>query len=169
MFLGFLDVEFDAETWGVPDFDVAVFDDGVGQAIHDVVPPLGFAGRIFERDVVAWEGCGEVDVCGDSDDAVGDAVGSHEDAVHVRILCDPLEFGDSSDVERVGADHSYGLRFDEVFEVLAEVDLLAGMDRCGGLYGYLAEEFWENVRSVVAGDGVFEPHDVEWFERFGEP
>ena len=78
---------------------------------------------------------------GDADDAVGDAVRCHHDAVHVGEFGDPFEFGDASDVEGVGADYSDGFGFDEVFEVLAEVDLLAGVDRRGGLHLHFAEEF----------------------------
>ena len=118
---------------------MAVFDDGVGQAIHDVVPPFGFAGGVLERDVVARKCCCQVDVGGDTDDAVGDAVGRHHDAVHIGKLGDPLELSDASNIEGVRTDYSNGFGFDEVFEVLSKVDLLARVDRCGGLHLNLAE------------------------------
>ena len=71
-----------------------------------------------------------------------------------------LPAGYSKAIEGVGADYSDGFGFDEVFEVLAEVDLLAGVDWRGGLHLHFAEEFGQDVGGVVAGYGVFEPHYV---------
>src|SRR5271157_2919266 len=47
-----LGLERDAETRAVPNVDEALFHDRVGQAVDNVVPPLGLADRIFEADVV---------------------------------------------------------------------------------------------------------------------
>ena len=45
------------------------------------------------------------------------------------MLGDPLELGDAADVGGIGTDDADGLRLDQLLEVVAEIDLLAGMDR----------------------------------------
>ena len=60
-----------------------------------------------------------------------------------------------------GPDHVDGALLDQILEVLAQVDLLAGVDRRGGGPGDVAVEVGHDVRRVVAGDHVFEPHQVE--------
>ena len=43
----------------------------------------------------------------------------------------------SADVEGIGADDAYRVLLDQVLEVLAVVDLLAGVDRRGRALGHL--------------------------------
>ena len=45
-----------------------------------------------------------------------------------------------ADVGRVGADDVDGLRLDQLLEVLAQIDLLAGVDRRRGLHRQVAVE-----------------------------
>ena len=54
----------------------------------------------------------------------------HEDAVQVGVFGDPLQLSNTADVARVGADDVHRVALDQALEVLAQVDLLAGMDRC---------------------------------------
>ena len=42
----------DTHAGAIPDFDVAVDDDGVGETRDDVVPPLRVSRWVFEGDVV---------------------------------------------------------------------------------------------------------------------
>src|SRR5205823_4211443 len=46
------DIERDPETRPVPNIDESLFDDGVRQALDNVVPPFRLPQRILERDVV---------------------------------------------------------------------------------------------------------------------
>ena len=59
-------------------------------------------------------------------------------------------------------------RLDQLLEVLAEIDLLAGVDRRRGGARHLAIDVGVDVRDVVAGDHVLEPHQVELLDRAGE-
>ena len=60
-------------------------------------------------------------------------------------------------------------RLDQLLEVLAQVDLLAGVDRRRGRGRDLAIDVGIDVRAVVAGDQVLEPQQVERLDRPGEP
>ena len=69
------------------------------------------------------------------------------------------------DVFRVGPDHIDGLFFDEILEILPQVDLFAGVNRNRSGLRDFAKNLGVGVRRIVAGDDVFDPRDVEWFER----
>ncbi len=72
------------QTRSVPDVDEALLHDRIGQAFDDVVPPLGLAERVLERDVVLRQRGGHMNVGGESDQAVEDAMRRDQDAVNDR-------------------------------------------------------------------------------------
>ena len=49
--------------------------------------------------------------------------------MQVGVFGDPLQLGDPAYVGRVRTDDVHGLRFDQRFEILAQIDLLAGVER----------------------------------------
>ena len=102
---------------------------------------------------------------GQPEEAVDDAVGGHEDAVQVGVFGDPFEFGDAADIGGIWANHVDRLLFEQILEVLAQIDLLAGVDRGRGRLGDLAVEVGEHEGGVIAGDHVLEPHDIVGFEE----
>ncbi len=78
---------------------------GFGNPSTISIPPVGLADWILEGDVVLRQ-CGRhVNVRGEPDQPVEDAVGSHQDAVQIGVFRDPLQFRDPADIFRVGADH----------------------------------------------------------------
>src|SRR5690348_18139363 len=93
------------KTGTVPYVDEAFFDDWIGQTFDDVVPPLGLAVRVFERDVVLRQGRGHMNVSGETDQAVENAVRGNQNAVNIGVFGDPLELGDAAYVFRVGTDY----------------------------------------------------------------
>ncbi len=125
-------IERDAETGAIPNVDKAFFHDGVGEAVDNLIPPVWLANGIFERDVVLRQRGGQVHMGGEADEAVEDAVRSDQDAVEVGIFGDPLSFRESADIFGVGADDVDGLFFDQVLEILAEVDFFSGVNGNGG-------------------------------------
>ena len=130
--LGRLDVELHAHAGPVPDVDEAVLDDRIGQAVDDLVPPVWTADRIFEGDVVLRQGGRDLDQGGQAEQSIAGAVRRHQDAVQIGVLGDPFELGDAADIAGIGSDDVDRLRLDQIFEVLAQVDLLAGVDRRRG-------------------------------------
>ena len=110
---------------------------GVGEALDDVVPPVRTAHGVFEGDVVlgqrrARPGRGRPDR-----QAVGGAVGamrmpwrSANSATHFGSARPPTSKGS-------GRRRAYRVLLDQVLEVLAVVDLLAGVDRRGRALGHL--------------------------------
>ena len=99
---------------------------------------LGLADRVLEADVVRRQGGADLHQRRQADQAVEDAVRRHQDAVQVGVFGDPFQLGDPADVRRVRPDDAHGLRLDQLVEVLAQVDLLAGVDRRGGAAGQVA-------------------------------
>ena len=93
-----------------------LLDDRIRQAFDDVVPPLGLAEWILERDVVLRQGGGHVNVGGETDQPVEDAVRRNEDAVQVGVFRDPFQFRDAADVFGIGADYVDCLLLDQVLE-----------------------------------------------------
>ena len=102
---------------------------------------------------------------GEPDQPVENPVGSDQDAVEIGVFRDPLQFRHSADIFRVGADHIDRLLFDQILEVLPQVDLFSGVNRKRSALGDFPKDLGVGVRRVVAGDDVFEPGDVERFER----
>ena len=98
---------------------------------------------------------------GQPDQSVQHPVRSNQNAVKVRILRDPLQFRQAADIFRVGADDIHSLSLDQILEVLAEVYLLAGVNRSGRAIGYLFEHLGVRVLRVIACDHVFKPRQVE--------
>ena len=84
------------------------------------------------------------------------------------MLGDPLQFGDTADIGGIRTDDADGLGLDQFLEVVAQVDLLAGMDRRRGRVRQLAIGLRIDPRHVVAGQHVLEPHDVVVLDRTGE-
>src|SRR3712207_4249837 len=84
----------------------------------------------------------------------------NQHTVEISVLSDPLQLGNSSNVAWVGADNANCSRLNELAKVLAQVDLLAGVDRRRGGAGNLAVEVGGDVRRVVAGHHILQPHDV---------
>jgi len=75
--------------------------------------------------------------------------------VQVGILRNPLEFRDAADVRRVRPDDVHRVGFDQLPEVVAEVDLLARVDRRGGGLRHIAVDIGLHIGRVVAGQHVF--------------
>lgn len=114
------------------------------------------------------QGGADVDQRTQAEQAIGGAVRGHQDRVHVGVLCNPLELGHAADVRRVRPDHPYRLRLDQLLEVVARIDLFAGVDRRRGRERELAIRLWVDPRHVVAGQHVLEPHDVVFLDRARE-
>ncbi len=148
--------------------DHAVLHDRLGQPLDDVVPPGRIADRIFEGDEVVRQGRADLNEGRKARKAVRGAVRGDQDAVQVGIFGNPFQLGDAADVAGVGADDVDGVAFDQVLEVLAQVDLLAGVDRRRGAARDLAIDVGIDEGHVVAGDQVFEPHQMDRLEGAGE-
>ena len=165
---GAFGVELDAHAGAVPDLDLAVAHDRVGQAVDDVVPPGGITRGVFEGYEIAGQRGADLDQGGEAEQAVAGAVRGHHDAVQVGVLGDPFQLGDAADVAGVGADDVDGVALDQLLEVLPEVDLLAGVDGGGGGAGEVAVDVGVDVGDVVAGQHVLEPHEVVLLHGAGE-
>src|SRR5207302_8740157 len=135
----------------------------------DVRPPARFANRVFEGDEVLRQRRAHLHQGGQAEQAVTGAVRRHEDAVQVGIFGDPLQLGDAADVAWVRPDYVDGMALDQGFEILAQVDLFAGVNRCRGALGQIAVDVGVDEWDVVAGDQVFEPGDVQVFHGTGKP
>jgi hypothetical protein len=109
--LGLLDSEGETETRSVPNVDEAVFDHGIRQAIHDVIPPFGLALGIFESDVVLRQRRAHMHLRSDAEYSVENSVRSYQDPVEIGVLGDPLQFGDPAHILRVRPDHLPVLAF----------------------------------------------------------
>ena len=72
---------------------------------------------------------------------VENPVGSHEDAVQIGVFRDPLQLRNSAHIFRVGADYINRLVFDQILEVLPEVNLFPGVNAGGSRLG----EFFEQL------------------------
>ena len=59
-------------------------------------------------------------------------MGCHHDAVQVGVFANPLEFSDATHIERVRTDDVDSVGFDQFHEVLAQVNLFAGMNGGAG-------------------------------------
>ena len=147
---------------------MAVLEEALGQALHDVVPPLGVGFRVFVGDVVLGHRGRHLGEGRHAEHAVEHAVGRHHDAVEVGILRDPLQLRDAAHVRRVRAHDVDCVGLDELAEVLAQVDLLAGVDVGGGVLGDIPIDLGQAIGGVVAGDHVLEPHDVEGLHALGK-
>ena len=79
---------------------------------------------------------------GEPDQPVENPVGSDQDAVEIGVFRDPLHFRDSAHIFRVGADNIDRLVFDQILEILPEVDLFSGVNGDGRCLG----EFLEQLR-----------------------
>ena len=141
---------------------------GRRQAGDDVVPPGVGGARILEGDVVGGQRGADIDQRAEAEQAVGGAVRRHQDPVQVGVLGDPFQLGDAADVGRVGADDADRLGLDQLLEVVPQVDLLAGVDRRRGRGGQLAIGLRIDLRHVVAGEHVLEPHQVVLLDRLRE-
>ena len=142
-----------------------LFHDRVRQALDNVIPPLRLAHRILEGDVVLRQGGRHLNMRGEPDKPVENPVGSDQDAVKIGVFRDPLQFRDPADIFRVGADNIDSLFFDQILEVLPQVDLFSGVNRDRSALRHFPKKFGVGVRRVVACDQVFEPRDVQRFQR----
>ena len=102
------------------------------------------------------------------DQPVADAVWCNADAMQVGIFGDPLQFGQPTHIERVGADDVDRLLRQQFDKVLAQVDLFAGVDRGGGAARHGPVEVGAHIGAVVAGDHILQPHQVVGFDRLGK-
>ena len=137
----------------------------VRQAFRDVRPEVGSYVRQLERDIVLRERGAYLRERRDAEDAVADAVGRHKHAVQIRVFRYPLELGYAADVGRIRADYVDRPVFDQVHEVLAQEDLLAGMDWRRRARRYVPVGFCHRIGRVVPRQRVFEPHDVQRLDR----
>ena len=79
-------------------------------------------------------------------------------------------FRQSADIFRIGADNIDSLFFDKILEVQRggrSLSPVRNRDRRTLLYLLKKVLHWGKA-CLVAGDQVFKPCDVEWFERAGE-
>ena len=76
----------------------------------------------------------------------------YQEVVQVGIFGDPFEFRDAADIARVGADHIDRVAFDQRLEILAEIDLLTGVDRRRRRLPELAVDIGIDEGRVVAGE-----------------
>src|SRR5665811_1062486 len=128
---------------------------GILVAPHGIFDGLiGLAHRILERNIVLRQGGRQMHMRGQPDQPIEDPMGSDQDAVEVGIFCDPLQFRQSPDVFRVGSDYVDCLFFDQILEVLPQVDLFAGVNRKRSALGDFPKHFGVGVWRIVAGDDV---------------
>src|SRR5579863_4375993 len=123
------DIERDAETRPIPNIDEPLFHYRVRQPLDNLIPPVRLAQRILEGDIVLRQGGRQLNMGRKPYQAVENSVGSDEDAVKIGVLGDPLRFRQPAAIFRVGADYVDSLLFDQVLEVLPEVDLFSGVNR----------------------------------------
>src|SRR5260370_41468023 len=147
-----MDIERDAETRPVPNVDEAAFDDRVRQPVDNFIPPLRLAHRILEADVVLRQDGRHMNMCGEPYQPVENPVGSDEDAVKIGVFRDPLQFRYPTYILRVWADYVDSLFFDEILEVLPEVDLFSGVNRDRSTLRHFPKNIGVGVRRVVARD-----------------
>src|SRR5215213_8328322 len=84
--------------------------------------------------------------------------------MQVGVFRDPFQLGDSPDVAWIGTDDVDGVPLDEILEVLAEIDLLAGVDRGRRALRDVAVHVGVDERHIVSADQVLEPHQVDGLE-----
>ena len=96
-------IKFDTHSGLVPDIYETVTDDWVGKTFNNVVPPLRTSRRILEGDVVFRQGRRNLNEGRKTDETVGRAVRRHQDSVEIRVFRNPLQFGYTANVVRVGA------------------------------------------------------------------
>ena len=138
------------------------------RGVGGVAEAVRVAERVLEGDVVVRQGGADLHQRRQAEEAIADAVRGHQDAVQVGVLGDPLQLGDAADVGRIGADDVDGVGLDQLLEVLAQVDLLAGMDRRRGAAGQVAVDIGVDVGGIVAGEQVLQPHHVQRLQRLRE-
>ncbi len=131
-FLGRLGIDVEAEARPVEQVDHAVDHHALRQPLDDLVPPGIGGARIFEGDIIRRQSGADIDERAEPEQAVGGAVRRHQDRMHMGVLGDPFQLGDATDIGRIGADDIDRLRLDQLLEIIAEIDLLAGMDRRRG-------------------------------------
>ena len=124
-----LGIDVEAEPWARQQFDHRIAYDLLRQSDDDFLPPRIGRGGILEGNEVGRQGGAHIDQRPEAEEPVGRAVRRHHDRMHVSVLGDPFEFGDAADVGRIGTDDPHRLRLDQLLEVMAQVDLLAGVDR----------------------------------------
>jgi hypothetical protein len=124
---GCADVEGDAETGLVPNVDKPVFDDGVWQTLHYVVPPIRHALRIFERDVVLRHAGPHMHLRGNPEEPVANSMRSDQDAVESAYSAIPPTSSGSGPTTSTAWVSIRSLKF------LAQANLFSGVN--GSLSG----------------------------------
>src|SRR5690349_10767048 len=82
-------------------------------------------------------------------------------AVQIGVFGDPLQFRDAANILRIGTNYVDSLLFNQILEILPQIDLLAGMNRDRGVLRDFAKQFRVGVWRIVAGDQVLQPGDTE--------
>ena len=68
---------------------------------------------------------------GQANHPIKHAVWGHQDAVQVGIFSHPFQFGNAANVRRVGPDDVDRMGLDQLFEVLPQINLFAGVNGRG--------------------------------------
>ncbi len=72
--------------------------------------------------------------------------------MQVCVFGNPFELRQTAHVGRVRADNIDSLLLEQFLEVLAQIDLFAGMNGRGCAHGEVAVEIGKHVGHIVAGD-----------------
>src|SRR4029079_18890474 len=96
------------------------------------MPPRFVRAGIFEGYEIVRQGRADLNERSKAEDSVGSAMGSDEYAMEIGIFGNPFQFGYAPYIAGIGADDAHRLPFDQILEVLPQVNLLAGMDGRGG-------------------------------------
>ena len=116
---------------------------------------------ILKGDVILRHGRSDLDQGSQTKNAVEHPMGRHEDAVQVGVLRHPFELGNAADITRVGTNDIHGAFFDQILEILPQIDLLARVYRGRGTLRHLPVEIRQDVWGVVPGDHIFAPHHIQ--------
>src|SRR4051794_23774677 len=110
------------------DRDGAVRDERPGQAADEAAPLRDVGGVVLQSKEVFGRS-GGMDA-GESGHGRAGHVERHRDAVLAGVVADPLGLQDPARSHDVGVDDADGAPLDQVPEPVAQVDVLAGTDRC---------------------------------------
>ncbi len=102
--------------------------------------------------------------CSHTEHTVECAVRSHKNTVQVCILCNPLEFFDTAYVSRIGSYDIHCPGFNKIHKVLTQEYLLSGMYGGRGTGGDIPVHRSHGIWRIVAGDGIFKPHNIIWLK-----
>src|SRR5450759_5293036 len=148
-------VERDAQAGLVRDGDVALVDDGLVDAVHQVAPIGHVHGVILQHQEVLRRR-GRVHGCQRPDRRVR-AVQYHGNAILLRHVADLLGFQYAAIGQQVRLNDVYGMVFAEYLERLLQENVLTREDGDIHRVGNLLQQF-----RLLPGDHVLEPGAVSY-------